>query len=469
MLHMDWLTPKLLTWVLAGIVLLVVLKAVGRRFSRVVGLFVLAGQLPGDVANFVDDLVAEPSETMRTVSRAEIWHFVKCAIVSPQKMSLLGYDDSLTRLTSTRERFEKEGWRHVTFTTSDGVVLDGCVLPPPSTSTSARQRWVVFMNANMQKYEEWLFYFHRYASELGVGMLVFNWRGVGHSGGAAMCLEDLVKDGTAAIHYLLAREVSPANVLVHGLSIGACVAAVVRARFKVAEQGPVILDRPFSTLTNVLHGYVAFAVDGPMRNSKAWKRGLARFGLGTLAHVISFIVITTGWQGRTMDAFNRLYTTRIVTFHRADNIIHFNKASLYMALLQRFGFETQGAGGPYGREPVRWHAVELRSNLDDWLPHDMPLYLDAAWPEIKDLEWRALGLVTPSGTSPMREDAPPVREDAASGANAHAAAHEATSPGRGGEPSVTDRAKALFTGSNRGAAGASHPADVANGAYTRML
>jgi hypothetical protein len=161
---------------------------------------------------------------------------------------------------------------------------------------------VVFFNANMQKYEEWLFYFHRYAKDAQVGMLVFNWRGVGYSDGCAVSVADLVVDGTAALQYVRALGVAPGHVLVHGLSIGACVAALVRARQPVAEHGPVVIDRGFSTLSAVLQGYAEFAMRRGEREGEGWRsgcaRGLRRAVLEAMALVVWLILLATGWEVR---------------------------------------------------------------------------------------------------------------------------------------------------------------------------
>mmetsp|Transcript_15559 Transcript_15559/g.41761 ORF Transcript_15559/g.41761 Transcript_15559/m.41761 type:complete len:458 (-) Transcript_15559:375-1748(-) len=454
-LQLPPLTWRTVVWVLLALVVLYLLRAFGYRFSRVVGLFVLAGQLPGDVPQFVDDLAAEPRETFGALTRAEVLHFLKCAWWSPQKMTIIGHDETLVRLRRLRERFEQEGWLQVTITTRDKVALDGCILPPPRGV--GKQRWVLFMNANMQKYEEWLFYFHRYAKDLGVGMLVFNWRGVGHSQGAAISMADLVRDGQAALQFLVDREVHPANILVHGLSIGACVAATVRAKDKVAHQGPVLLDRPFSTLAAVLKGYEAFAMEGQLRQASGCKRALAQCGLGFLAELVGWILLFTGWQGRTLRHFRRIKAARIVTYHRKDNIIHIDKASLYQALVNTYKEPPSGpAQAGLARQwtmsnmqataAVRWYAVELATNQEEWLPHDMPLYLDSSYAQITELVRRALGM----GDDSAGDGAGLSDEEGGEGAHTQTVADHARSvllgrPGGGGSDAAT------------------------NGAYTRML
>ena len=305
-LELAWHTDERVRWGLWALLVaagLVVLRAIGYRFSRVVGLIVLMGQLPGDVAGFVDHLAAEPLGALRSLSCGDVWHFVSAAVVFPRKMSVRGVDSNLLRLERIRLRYELEGWEHVRFTTADGVRLDGARHAPPRSAS--RRRWVIFFNANMQKYEEWFFYFHRYVREAKVGMLVFNWRGVAHSDGYITCIDDLVADGTAALRLLIDEGVDPRHILIHGLSIGACIAALVRARQPVGEHGPVLLDRPFSSLSRVLGGYVEFAMGprpaaGKLGCRRSLSRALSRAALETLAAIVGFILVATGWEVRVV-------------------------------------------------------------------------------------------------------------------------------------------------------------------------
>ena len=169
---------------------------------------------------------------------------------------------------------------------------------------------------------------------------------------------------------------------------------------------------------------------------------------------------------------------RIVTYHRRDNIIHFGRASLFSALTKRpatFGgplgpvlAEPDTNAGVDGHSPKRWHAIELRTANDEWLPHDMPLFLDSDWNEILYLIWRALGM-----TSDMERETSFKTPHAADLAGAPST-----------QLTLADRARALF--SARSASGAApsskadpayhfpHSADKAEvgagtGAYARML
>lgn len=286
-------------WIAGGLLGLLFLRALGHRFSRVVGLIVLAGQLPGDVAGFVDELGADAPAALRSLAWADVWHFLSAALVFPRKMTVRGTDVTLRRLERIRLRYELEGWQHVRMKTTDGIEIDGALIMPPTDAS--RKRWIIFFNANMQKYEEWFFYFHRYAREAKVGMLVFNWRGVAGSGGYASCVDDLVKDGTAALQHLLDMGIDPKHILIHGLSIGACVAALVRARQPVAQHGPALLDRPFSTLSRVLGGYVEFGMGptpGKQPCAKGCMRVLKRGLLELLAGLVWLILLATGWDVR---------------------------------------------------------------------------------------------------------------------------------------------------------------------------
>jgi len=372
-------------WLIVTILVVLFLLALGRRFSRFVGLIILAAQLPGDVQEFLEDLVESPRATLGALSYREVWHFFKCAVVFPQKMSLLGEDKALQEMDALRQRYvESSGWQRVAFKAKDGVALDGCMVKPPP---GGRQGWVVFMNANMQRYEEWLFYFTRYVMEARVGMLVFNWRGVGYSDGAIYSIADMVSDGEGALKFILDEGVPAEQIILHGLSIGACIAAHVAGSQPKGAQPATLLDRPFSTLYAVVDGYVAFATAPvPGARGSCLKRCFFTCFAKSVASLIWLILIATGWQGRTSRAWRRVHSMRIVTFHRRDNIIHYACASLHHALLRAKDL-------PGDPQNPAWHAVELRTLDRRWLPHDMPLYLDGDWPSIQRLIWEAIGAV----------------------------------------------------------------------------
>lgn len=204
-------------------------------------------------------------------------------------------------------------------------------------------------------------------------------------------------------------------------------------------------------------------------------------------------------QGRTLHAFERLYATRIVTFHQRDNIIHFKRASLYQHLYKRHRAPRRAAeaatAAPAAARPRvsaipargdpnhPWYAIELRGIHPEWLPHDMPLYLDRSWDEAMPLIASVLGL-SPAERVPEADEAGGSNGASAAappGAQADGAAAGAGAPPprEGGRGTIAERARnaaARIVGgggasspTRRGRSSADDSTDVQNGAYARML
>lgn len=188
-------------------------------------------------------------------------------------------------------------------------------------------------------------------------------------------------------------------------------------------------------------------------------------------------------QGNTLRGFRNLQSTRIVTFHRNDNIIHFMRASLFQMLHRdqlagRLPPPVDSAASPsvLARSPaVRWHVLELATPNDEWAPHDMPLFLDGEW-------FNALGLITGAlrGEDEVAAAAAAAKsagqKDGADGAQRHALAGErlralsslfgGKAPTRSSGASTHQASASPQLPPQRAAAAESDPGA---GAYTRML
>lgn len=120
----------------------------------------------------------------------------------------------------------------VSIVTVDGVTLDGMEYRHPAQASvhSEKQKWILFLNPNGATYEEELPYLVKYAASVGVSLLAFNYRSVGFSEGTLHTSSDLIRDGEAAIQFLIARGVKSDHILVHGHSMGGAVGSYIRLR-----------------------------------------------------------------------------------------------------------------------------------------------------------------------------------------------------------------------------------------------
>jgi pimeloyl-ACP methyl ester carboxylesterase len=136
--------------------------------------------------------------------------------------------------------------------TEDGTVLDAVLIRNQSSSglEPAKRPWVLWFNTNGVCLEENLGFAEVYARTIGANILVFNFRGVGESTGQILQFSDMLIDGRAAFKFLLDNEgATPDKILLHGHSMGAAVACMLRREY---PDGPIVHDRSFGSLTAVV-------------------------------------------------------------------------------------------------------------------------------------------------------------------------------------------------------------------------
>jgi alpha/beta superfamily hydrolase len=170
-------------------------------------------------------------------------------------------------------------------------------------------RWVVYMGGNGEVWEHSVGTVGNLGQALAANGLVFNFRGVGKSGGAVRSAADMVADGNAAVAFLLQRytHLAERDILLFGHSIGGGIAAQV-----VAGEHPgcsVLLDRTFSTLEDA-----AVAMMG-------LPRPLTRVGVNAAFGDFDSV---GAWKAITSRGHDRA----LVTYHKADRVIPFGGAAL---------------------------------------------------------------------------------------------------------------------------------------------
>ena len=127
-------------------------------------------------------------------------------------------------------------------TTSDGESLDAWYFPPPEKE----QPIILFFHGNGGNLASCQNTVHKFLS-LGVGFLLFDYRGYGNSSGTPS-EEGLHKDAVTAWNWLTREEGIPADrIILYGRSLGATVAARLSAKEAFAAAG-IIMESGFSHL-----------------------------------------------------------------------------------------------------------------------------------------------------------------------------------------------------------------------------
>ena len=127
----------------------------------------------------------------------------------------------------------------VYFTASDGVRLNGWLVPGRSDTTLL---WLHGNAGNIANRVENIAELH---NALGVNVFIFDYRGYGRSEGTPT-EKGTYLDATAALEYLHSRgDVDPAQLVLFGRSLGCAVASELASQ--VSVQG-VILESPFTSI-----------------------------------------------------------------------------------------------------------------------------------------------------------------------------------------------------------------------------
>lgn len=140
--------------------------------------------------------------------------------------------------------------------------------------------------------------------------MLFNFRGVGLSFPAPTTQEDLVTDARTVMKYLLGSGVHPHNILLYGHSLGGCVATLLRAEY---PGGPLVHDRSFVSLDKVVLGWV--------RTTPSAVKWVVRTMLPAVMRAL-------GWQMDVRKSWEKVKGNAIVLYHKRDQIINFDHASL---------------------------------------------------------------------------------------------------------------------------------------------
>ena len=214
-------------------------------------------------------------------------------------------------------------WHNVTMLVSDGASIDGAywLHPGQETRPFAQQTWTLWFLANGEVYELNMPEYLHMATTLGTNLFLFNYRGVSQSRGKMVRCSDLVLDGLAALQYLTTSlQAQPDHILFFGRSLGGAVATLVRAQ----HPGPIVNDRSFSSLTCAAQSVVSLVCKS-MLKQRVWLPLVVVRAIAA-ALVVLDLDVTEAWAG--------LSSPKLLVFHRKDEMIDYEHASLHKALLQ---------------------------------------------------------------------------------------------------------------------------------------
>ncbi len=136
----------------------------------------------------------------------------------------------------------------VTFTTSDGVRLNGWFVP--GKPGSATLLWFPGNAGNISHRVENIKLLHNL---LGIHVFIFDYRGYGRSGGR-VSEEGTYRDAEAAYRYLRSRQdLDPSKMVFFGRSLGAAVAVETALKTRCAG---LILESPFTSIREMANHVV---------------------------------------------------------------------------------------------------------------------------------------------------------------------------------------------------------------------
>eukprot|EP00039_Didymoeca_costata_P007240 m.97640 g.97640 ORF g.97640 m.97640 type:complete len:503 (-) comp13606_c0_seq2:40-1548(-) len=256
--------------------------------------------------------------------------------------------------------------------------IDCAYFETPSQEDVAKhdRRWIVWFNGNGELYEFMLPDLQAISLLSGMNILAFNYRGVSVSKGQITQAWDLVEDGAVCVDHLITdMEASPSNIIFFGHSIGGAIAAQLRSHH--SPQGPLVVDRSFSTLGT-----------GAKSVFLSMSKALLGFEL-KLPTCVILGLLSSVFKG-SMDAVKAWkYITgpKLILYHLEDEIIKYKVASIHYALERKGMLST--VGGELGDVASIRLGLEGRGGRDY---HNMPIEKFPEFTEILRHMRRMVGL-----------------------------------------------------------------------------
>lgn len=229
--------------------------------------------------------------------------------------------------------------KRVSFKTADGVRLDGLAL----VRKEKTNRWAVAFNPNAGAYEgliaNQLIGIDALSTQFESNILLFNYRGTGHSQNAWASREGLIRDGEAALQFVEAMGAK--EIITYGLSLGGGVSVKALTKHKKKE-GITYLsinERSFSKLSLVAKNIVNHIVGRPI----GW--------------VAKWLIRITGWEMDVQKEINSLETRCIVVYHNQDRLMA-GSAGLGHVLKKQSYEDLVAFGDEQGELDFCWHSPQ---------------------------------------------------------------------------------------------------------------
>lgn len=149
------------------------------------------------------------------------------------------------RLSADQRVEPPTGAENVWFTAADGTRLHGWYF---RARQPAEKATILYFHGNGGNISNvgWL---GKTLAQSGFGVLLFDYRGYGLSGGTALNERDLYLDGEAAFSFLVGeRGIAPERIVLYGQSLGTAIATETAARRK---PGALILESGFSSASSL--------------------------------------------------------------------------------------------------------------------------------------------------------------------------------------------------------------------------
>jgi len=265
-------------------------------------------------------------------------------------------------------------WTSVSFKTQDDVVLSGAQWLHPKWEKVGpeEQRWLVYCQGSSALWEENMQYVACLAHAADCNALVFNYRGVGASGGVPRTGHDLMNDTCAPLDWLFKHGASPRFIHVHGRGLGASTAAqaVVELRNQVSG---ITCSHAFSSLAQQAATYceIQLAWNDRTNKPKSTKSSDAVFYLSFL---ITAGVRSLGWHMDTVAAVRAWHEAEgnmLMVYHPQDGVICSKK--VYDKKLPNKGAQLrEGLEGYRNRSKGSFKVHRCSANWEGKQAHQYP-------------------------------------------------------------------------------------------------
>lgn len=193
-----------------------------------------------------------------------------------------------------------------TIKTADGAELDTLLIQRTIDKPTSEQKWLIFLCGNGSCYEAHLEILDKISFDTNVNVLTGNYRGVMRSRGAATSAHHLVLDAEAMVQFLIYKGIDPANILIHGWSLGGGVAAAVAFHHQEkSHEMKLCSDRSFARISDVVKSLYP--------------------GVGWLFAKLPSV---KAWEFNSIDHFAKVKGYKFIIYAKRDTVIK-AVASLY--------------------------------------------------------------------------------------------------------------------------------------------